>query len=262
MSLELLWQRWTGPYLLLLVRCSGLVALSPVLGSQSLPRTAKAGLAAALALLLTPLAGARLGPFPLHPVALTATLLGELAVGAALGLSLRILFGGISMAGELAAVQMGIGLPAALDPHSLLRLSAVASLLDQLGVVVFLIVGGHHALLAALVQSVSLAPPLSVALTGSALGYLVGLQQAALLLAVRLAAPVSAAMLACLVTLGLLNRMAPQVNVFMVSFALSIGLGLLALLAALPFIGGVLEGTFRGLPAALAMLIGRLSHGL
>jgi hypothetical protein len=47
-----------------------------------------------------------------------------------------------------------------------------------------------------------------------------------------------------------------------VSFALSIGLGLLVFLAALPFMVGVIEGTFRAFPTTLALLVGRFAHGL
>jgi flagellar biosynthetic protein FliR len=123
-------------------------------------------------------------------------------------------------------------------------------------------VGGHHALLAALAQSLTLAPPLSVGLGGGTMEFLVGLFKTALLLAIRVAAPVGTAMLATTVALGLLNRVAPQVNVFLVSFTLTIGVGLLVLLAALPVLGALMAGSFRELPTILLALLGRMRHGL
>ena len=69
-------------------------------------------------------------------------------------------------------------------------------------------------------------------------------------------------MLATMVTLGLLNRIAPQVNVFMVSFALTLGVGLLVLLAALPAMGTVMVGSFQQLPAMLGSLLLRMRHGI
>jgi flagellar biosynthetic protein FliR len=262
MTLDALLTRWAPTFLLLLARCGGVVALGPVFGSQNLPPTLRAGLAGALALLLTPLLSGRNLVLPDTPIGLAGTLLGELAIGAILGLAVRFLFAGIGMAGELAAVQMGVGLPAALDPHSMLQVSSVNLLLDQIAILTFLAVGGHHAVLAALAQSVTLAPPLSVAFHGSSLEFLVGLFGAALTLAIRLAAPVGAAMLATMVTLGLLNRIAPQVNVFMVSFALTLGVGLLVLLAALPAMGTVMVGSFQQLPAMLGSLLLRMRHGI
>jgi flagellar biosynthetic protein FliR len=191
-----------------------------------------------------------------------AAILGELAIGAALGLAVRFTLAGIGLAGELAAVQMGVGLPAALDPQSMSQVSSVNHLLDQIAILTFLAVGGHHALLAALAQSLSLVPPLSVGLGGGATEFLAGLFTSALLLSIRVAAPVGTALLATTVALGLLNRVAPQVNVFLVSFALTIGVGLLVLLAALPVLGAVMAASFRELPTVFLVLLGRMRHGL
>ncbi len=69
-------------------------------------------------------------------------------------------------------------------------------------------------------------------------------------------------MLATMVVLGLLNRIAPQVNVFMVSFALTLGVGFLVLLAALPLLGTVMTTTFQQLPATLGALLLQMRHGI
>jgi len=142
------------------------------------------------------------------------------------------------------------------------QVSSVNHLLDQVAILTFLTVGGHHAVLAALAQSVTVVPPLSVAFRGGSLEFLLGLFSAALVLAIRMAAPVGAAMLATMIVLGLLNRIAPQVNVFMVSFALTLGVGFLVLLAALPLLGTVMTTTFQQLPATLGALLLRMRHGI
>jgi flagellar biosynthetic protein FliR len=100
-----------------------------------------------------------------------------------------------------------------------------------------------------------------VGFDGGTLEYLMGLFAAAFLLAVRLAAPVGAAMLVSMAALGLLNRTAPQVNVFMMSFALILCIGFLVLLAALPLLVSVIAASFRDLPGVLAGLLVRIHHG-
>ncbi len=260
MSLELIASRWVPVFFLLLARCSGVVAFAPAFGSAALPRMLRAGLAGCLAFLLTPVVGDRLA-VPATVLGLGAAVLGELTIGAVLGVAVRFLFAGISMASEMAAVQMGIGLPAALDPHSLSQVSSVTNFIDQVAILTFLAVGGHHALLAALAQSIVLAPPLTVSFRGTAREVLVGLVGAALTVTIRLAAPIGAALLAMMVTLGLLNRVAPQVNVFMVSFPLTLGVGLLVLLAALPMMVIVMSGAFQQLPGSLSALVVRVRHG-
>jgi len=261
MSLEVILGRWLLTFLLTLARCGGLAALAPPFSGQSIPRQVKVGLAATLALILTPLlppiGAAAFG----STIGLAATLLGELAVGAVMGMTVRFTFAGIGMAGELCSIQIGLGMPAVLDPHAQIQVTSVNNLLDQISVLIFLIVGGHHALLLGLVQSMTLVPPLTVGFDGGTLEYLMGLFAASFLLAVRLAAPVSAAMLVTMVALGLLNRAAPHVNVFMVSFALILGVGFLVLMAALPIIVGVMAGSFRDLPQVLGGLLVRVHHG-
>jgi flagellar biosynthetic protein FliR len=91
---------------------------------------------------------------------------------------------------------------------------------------------------------------------------LVQLCSAAFTLALRLAAPVGAAMLATMITLGLLNRMAPQVNVFAVSFTMTVGVGVLVLLAALPVLTTVWVGQLGNLPVLLLRLLAGMRHGL
>ncbi|MFB3817276.1 MAG: flagellar biosynthetic protein FliR [Candidatus Methylomirabilales bacterium] len=260
MSLETALAHWAPAFMLVLARCGGLVAFGPVLGSAALPPMLKAALAAALALAVTPAAGA-LRP-PADGLLLAAAVAGELLVGALLGLAVRALFAGVSVAGELVSLQMGIGLPAALDPHGLTQASSVGLLLDQVAILTFLAVDGHHTLLAALARSLALVPPQQVGLGGGTLEALVALTQAALLLAVRLAAPLSAAILASLVTLGLLNRMAPQVNVFSVSFVVTMGVGLLVLLAALPVLVFGMQAGFGELPGLLTGLLAGMRRGL
>ena len=159
MTLDLLLTRWAPGFLLLLARCGGMVALGPVFGSANLPPMLRAGLAGALAVLLTPLLANHSVLLPSSGPGLAAALLGELLIGAVLGLAVRFLFAGIGMAGELAAVQMGIGMPAALDPHFMTQVTAVNFLLDQVAIMAFLGVGGHRAILSALAQSVTLVPP-------------------------------------------------------------------------------------------------------
>ena len=261
MSLEVILSRWLPTFLLVLARCGGLVAFAPPFSGQTVPRQLKVGLAALLALILTPLlppiGAAAFG----STLGLAATLAGELAVGAVMGTAVRFTFAGIGMAGELSSIQIGLGMPAALDPHAQVQVTAVINLLDQIAVLIFLAVGGHHHLLLGLVQSMTLAPPLTVGFDGGTLEYLMGLFAAAFLLAVRLAAPVGAAMLVSMAALGLLNRTAPQVNVFMMSFALILCIGFLVLLAALPLLVSVIAASFRDLPGVLAGLLVRIHHG-
>lgn len=262
MTLEVLVGRWAPVFLVLFCRCGGVVALTPALGSHVLPVVMRVGLAGLLAGLLAPVLGGRLPRLPVDTLAVAAILLGELAIGLVLGLAVRMLFAGMSLAADLAGVQMGLGLPGALDPHSLQSVSSVNLLLDQIALLVFLLVGGHHAVLGALAHSLAAVPPGTVRLGAGVTEWLVQLFGAAFVLALRLAAPVGAAMLVTMLTLGLLNRMAPQVNVFALSFVVTIGVGTLVLLAALPALELVWITRLVELPGLLAQVLARMRHGV
>jgi len=238
---------WIAALLWPLSRILGLIAASPLLGNAAVPASVKISLGALLAMIIAPTVPALPATDPMSLPGLLI-LTQEMLVGLAMGFTIRIVFAAIEMVGEISSLTMGLGFASFFDPQTRGRSSAISQFLVMLASLLFLSVNAHLVLLAALAESfVSL--PISAQPIHSG-----GFQQLAAWGAeifrsgVQIALPIVAALLLTNVALGILTRAAPQLNIFGIGFPVTLGVGLLVLAMALPYLGTPLQNLFlRGI---------------
>lgn len=217
---------------LLSLRLGALLLMTPLLHAINVPPTVRVllvlGLATALALGL-PQASEVPEALVRQPGALLAASLAELALGATLALGIFVAFGAISMAGRVLDVQVGFGMAQIIDPATRQQIPGVTSAFNQVGVVVFFLVNGHHALLRGLAYSLERFP-LGRAWSMEAAAPIVLKQVAGIFsLAFALAAPVVVCILLVDLALGVVARNLPQMNMFVLGLPVKIIVGLAAL---------------------------------
>ncbi len=239
-------------FLLVTLRTGCLLAFWPVWDSRVVPLPVRVSALLVIALVLTPVAAPHLPPWPASWPALLLLVAREVFLGFCLGLVIRCLISGIQMAGNLAALQMGFGMVTLLDPQSPAQNAVIGDLFLKLATLLFLVSDGHHLLLTLLAQSFRDLPlradlPLPAALAQGLVRLGVWMFQ----VAVKLAAPILAVVFLTQVALGLVSRAVPQVQVMLLSFPLTIALGLLTLSFTLTLIGPYLVGQFRDLERPL-----------
>lgn len=231
---------WSSPsFLLVLFRLGGLFLSAPIFAGNHLPISFKAGLALCLAVSLYPLLGHGVLPArDVEPLSLLLSIMGEVAVGVVIGLAARLLFVGISLAGEMAGVQMGLGIANVIDPQFPQQASVVAQFLELMTVLTFLTLHGHHAFLEAIWASFDSIPlgMFSGAAAAGAASVLVALFGKSLILAVKLSSPIMVAVLITNVAIGLLARVVPQLNFFAFGLTVTFVIGLLVLLVSFPLL--------------------------
>lgn len=255
---------WNLPlFLLIFFRLGGLFLSAPLFAGGHLPVPFKIGLAVTLALSLYPLL--RTGMVPereLEPVSLLMSIVGEVAVGILIGLAARLLFVGVGLAGELGGVQLGLGIANVVDPQFSHQASVVAEFMDLIALLTFLILQGHHAFLEAIWASFESIPPgaFSGAAAAGAASVLVALFSKSLVLALKLSSPIMVAVLLTNIAIGLLARVVPQLNFFAFGLSLTLIVGLLALLVALPLLIHLIEVSTSQLRPELFTLLRSLSH--
>jgi flagellar biosynthetic protein FliR len=125
----------------------------------------------------------------------------------------------------------------------------------------FLSLNIHHAFIRAIVDSFSIIPLGGWTMSEALIKFMVAAASDVFILGVRLAAPVMVALLLASVVLGIMARAFPQMNVFMVSFPLNIGLGFLVLGATLLLFFHVLEVAFGNLTGQVTTLFRLLAKG-
>jgi len=219
-------------FVLVFFRLAGMMLAAPLFGSASIPNRVKLMLALVLAAGLLPSI-----PLPARMPETTFELAGgiggEMVFGLAIGTSLSLVFVAVTWAGEVIGQQMGLGIGAIYDPQHGASGSVVGDLYFLLTVVIFLVVGGHHAFLRGVQMSFEKLPLLSVGMDRGLLDMVVGLLQAATAMAMQLAGPVLITMVLIDVVLGFLGKTVPQINVMSAGLSLRSLVGMVVLIAGL-----------------------------
>lgn len=232
-------------FLLVLVRSSAIFLGSPVLGNQLVPARVKVGLAFILAAIATPLLLGRGVPVPAMSDwwGLLSALASELALGLVIAFAAQMLFTSMQFAGQLVGLQMGFGMANVYDPGSQAQVTVTAQFFTTLGMLLFLLVDGHHWIVAALMRSFEVVP-LGAFRVGAApaLGFMLDGMAQLFVVALGLAAPILGVLFLGELALGFVARIMPQMNVFVAAFPVKILLGFVTLLVALPMIGSAFGG--------------------
>ncbi|MFN9503981.1 MAG: flagellar biosynthetic protein FliR [Rubrivivax sp.] len=224
---------WVSPVLWPFLRALALFTAMPVLGARNVPARVRIGLAFFIALA----SQASLPPMP--AVALDSHLafvlvVQQLVIGLSLGFAVRVLFAAVELAGELVGLQMGLNFAGFFDPLSASQGTATARFFGTMISWLFVVINGHLLVIAALVDSFKAFPvaPEPFAFVRRALPH----QWAAEIFATGLwiALPLVAMLLFINLVLGLISRVAPQINVFAVGFPITRGVGLVGMLLTLP----------------------------
>jgi len=215
-------------FFLALTRILAVLIHIPVLGSQNSPNQIRIGLGLVLTLVLIPWQ-------PLPPDAQTMGLIAfsvaigkELLIGTLSGFASALIFGAVEMAGEVMGMGSGFGSSRIFNP----TINESGSAFNQLFVIIasmyFMVVDGHHAILIALERTFKVIP-INGDLPINSLESLMKITAQLFITGVQLALPVMVALFLADLTLGLLARVAPQVQVFFLGLPLKVGVSLIGI---------------------------------
>ncbi|MDX2185051.1 MAG: flagellar biosynthetic protein FliR [Gemmatimonadaceae bacterium] len=232
----------TDSLLLVFCRVTGLMLLAPTFSAKQVPAQVKVILTVLFTLLVWPVARAA------APGALTLTaamVLGDVMIGMVLGLAVALILGAAEMAGEVIGMQAGLSGAASIDPVTFTQTPTMGTFIRLLTLTLLLSMDLHLVLLdglAASLKAVPLGTPLAIGAGAKAMANSAG---ALFVSALQIAAPVIVSVLVLNVSLGLMTKAAPQLQVMSIAFPVQTGLGLVVLGGALPFFAAWLNG-WRG----------------
>ncbi len=245
------------PFMCVFLRTLGLVLTAPVFGSRHVPGQVKGLICLALSLVLwSRLPAATALPGTLAQMASGAVC--ELLVGMVIGFSATLIMAALDMAGHVMDMGMGLGLANVMDPQFGGPAPLMGMLKQLMVTLIILAVDGHHLFVSALTDSFVLMPAGS-AFVPQAWAVL-NLRAAGQMFwtALVLSAPIWAVSLVVDVSLGVVARSVPQINVFAVGIPVKTLAGLLTLLAAVSFYDVVTRGLFASMKGLLNSLLGVL----
>lgn len=241
---------------LALARVGGLFIMGPIFASRSAPVRVRVALVFFMTLAMLPLAGS---VPPMLENAGALTLLGmasfETLIGFTIGLVAQLTFGAVQMAGQLAGIQMGIGLSNLIDPQTQEHITSLAQWENLLAILLFLSIDGHHMLVRAVAESFQVLPIGGGLPAAAGFGLVLDLANGLFIVALKIAAPVMVLLLLVNAAMGVLAKLIPQLNVFIVGFPLNVGAGLFIMTASQPFTARLLITTFSEVGNSLSAVV-------
>jgi flagellar biosynthetic protein FliR len=206
-------------FALVLFRISGLMLTAPLYHSVLFPVQIRVALTLVVAVVIFPLVKTHVPAQTSLSMALVGGV-GEMMIGAIIGLALSILLTGAEVAGLMIGRQAGIALADVYDPMFGEQESVVGQIYTICFTLLFLLIGGHRATIVALLDTYAVIPPLSFQFEERFVLLLVETLAAAFVLGIRLAGPVLIALFLMGMALEFLSRTMPQLNILTVGFTL------------------------------------------
>ena len=242
---------------LALARVGGLFIMAPIFAASAAPLRVRVSIVFFVTLAMLPLVGGLPPALAASPG--LAIVLGMMAfetlVGFALGLVAQLTFGAVQMAGQLAGIQMGIGLSNLIDPQTQEHITSLAQWQNLLALLVFLSVDGHHVLIRAVADSFRVLPLGGGLPSAAGFGIVLDLAGGLFVVALKIASPVMVLLLLVNAAMGVLAKLIPQLNVFIVGFPLNVAAGLFVLGASQPFTVRLLVASFSEVQSSLANVV-------
>ena len=239
--------------LTVLIRVAGILAAFPVLGSRAVPGQVKIGLVLTIGLILLPIV--KVPMIPNDPYLTGVGLVAEFVIGMALGLASRIVFGGIELAGEVVGHQMGLAVVQLFDPTAQSQVPLISHFQTLLASLVFLSINAHFIVVEAIAKSFDLVPPFGAGLSASLAEDVLRYSQGMFVLALKIAAPIMATLLLINLLMAILGRTVSQLNVFIMSFPITITIGFLVMGASMPLTLGLYESEFQNLAGVFTKVL-------
>ena len=226
---------WISPVFWPFLRVLAVFTAAPIFSSRVFPVRARI----ALSLLIAVASQASLAPMPIIGFSDSDALgavVQQIVIGLSIGFAVRLVFAAIELAGEVVGFQMGLNFAAFFDPSMNTQSSALGRFFGQMAALLFVVLNGHIMVLIAVTRSFEAFP---VGVNGlDVLNRLKLYELGANLFASALwiSLPMVGMLMFANLALGIVSRVAPQMNIFAIGFPITLVVGLLGVALTLPLL--------------------------
>ncbi len=241
-------------FFLAFTRIMAIIIHVPMLGGQNIPTQVRIGLGLVLAVVLIPWQ-----PLPPEAISIGAFAYGvaigkEIMIGTLIGFAADLAFGAIQIAGSAMGMGSGFESSRIFNP----ALGEAASAFDQIFVMtasmIFLIIDGHHIFLIALQNTFNILP-LNGQLPFEGMEAVVKVTSVFISTGIHRALPIMAALVLTDLTLGLLARVAPQVQVYFLGLPVKVVVAMVAMGMTFASIFPYLSTLFKSMAENMVLFV-------
>jgi len=223
-------------FLVVFVRVMGFMLVLPVMSGQNIPIFARIGLSLGMALLAFTSNAIELPPYEFTVIGFGFLILQEFMIGLVIGFVVMMLFSLFHFVGQLVDFNIGFAMVSVADPFTRQQLPITGNFYFLIVSIFFVWSGALHAVIEAFFVSYEILHIGEAHVLGNAvltffvfetiIGYFV--------LALRIALPVTGAIMIVNIVLGILVKAVPQMNVFVVGLPIKVMLGMIVIYLTLP----------------------------
>jgi len=245
-------------FMLYFCRIASFFVVAPVFSAKNVPVQFKIGIAFFVTLMAFTIVG-NSEPIPMDALYLLSVI-REILVGLVLGFIAYLFFTAVQIAGAFIDIQMGFGIANVIDPMTGASSPVLGNFKYVIATLLFLAFNGHHLLLKAIMESyewIPLSNDLFARLySGQIAQFMVKTFSTVFSLGFQLSAPLIAAFFLTDVGLGLLARVAPQFNIFVIGMPLKVLIGFMLLILLFPGYEFIFKDLFGTMLNSMQQFIG------
>lgn len=240
---------------LIFSRILGLFFSAPIFSSEMIPYRTRITLALLISFALYPITINYLPSLPSSPKAYALEVFSQAFLGLSIGFLILIVFSSFQVIGEIFSLQMGLSFSEVLDPQSQVSLPLLGILKNAIGILIFLLLpfqmDGEYMpaflhMLRALAYSFQAVPSLALSeqIQGGILKYLDQSFGMMFLTALKIGIPLIGILFISSLTLGLLGKAAPQMNLISMGIQINIAVGIVVLILLIPVMIPLMSDSF------------------
>jgi flagellar biosynthetic protein FliR len=245
-------------FLLILVRISGFVYSAPFFSLKNVPMRVKSGISIFIALLL-------LYTLPYTPVSYAGIIgysiliVKEAIAGVVLGLFANIAYYILAFVGQFTDMEIGFSMVSQLDPMTQMQTTITSNLYGYLVLLMMMVTNLHHYFIKAIVDSFQIVGIGQVQLDPNLYKLMIEFVTNYLIIGFRIVLPIFVSILLVNAVLGILAKIAPQMNMFVIGMQLKVLVGLFILALIIEFIPSVADFIFNEMMYFLKSAIAYIS---
>jgi flagellar biosynthetic protein FliR len=225
-----------GSYLWPFFRIAAMVMVAPIFSSNFVSARARLLLALAVSMVIIPTIPTAMPV--VEPLSATGLLIiaQQILIGACMGFMLQLLFNAFIVAGQIIAMQMGLGFASMVDPQNGVMVPVISQFYLIMVTLIFVSIDGHLILIQVMHESFTTMPVGPSGLEPTDFRDLAGQASWMYAAGVIIALPAIGSLMMVNLAFGILSRAAPQISPFSIGFPMTIILGFVIMMITLPLV--------------------------
>jgi len=244
--------------LLIFIRVASIVSVTPFFGNNSVPVKVKAAIALFLSIIMVNVVDFKDISYG-GPLGYTATVMKEAITGLVIGVGSGFCLYILNYSGHFIDMELGLSMAMELDPTSNIQSTITANFLSHLFIILFLLSDMHYFVIDAIVQSYRLIPVGGADISAGLYEVILKYVTDYFIIAIRIALPIFCCIFIINVVLGVLAKIAPQMNMFVIGIQLKLAVGLFILFMIMGMLPGIVDFIFEEMRELTGMFMKMLA---